>query len=266
MTVSLLQCDTDSSFSSASLSGPVSNRTESKSLESWLLCTFVKWCYNTLSSNRLFQGKQYLIVCLYNWLIIWESEWEDLIDRWIADRRHVAGLSCCWAPPSFVSTSMLAGRQDFSESRLSSALLPLFPRVSTAWLGDGRGQATLIHFLPPSQGSNWKIWVALLVCFGGMWWVVFFEACPQCRCSMDFRGESSDGGQAEPCLWSGTSLSTPVCSLQSAPPGSLPPADRLAGPLVFTVWFLWPSQTWTDRGALSWENRSQHSSMRQAQY
>lgn len=194
------------------------------------------------------------------------KEWEDLIDRWIANRHQVAGLNCRWAPTSFVSTSMLAGRQDFSESRLSSTLLPLFPRVSTAWLGDGRGQATLIHFLPPSQGCNWKIWVALLVCFGRMWWVVFFKACPQCRCSVDFRGESSEGGQAEPCLWSSTSLSplSAHCSLPHLV--ALPPADRLAGPLVFTVWFLWPSRTWTDRGTLSWENRSQHSSMRRAQY
>lgn len=58
---------------------------------------------------------------------------------------------------------------------------------------------------------------------------------------MDLGGESSNGGQAEPCLWSAVFLS-PLSALHNpAPPGSpppprtptLPPADRLAGATGF---------------------------------
>lgn len=78
-----------------------------------------------------------------------------------------------------------------------------------------------------------------------MWWSVFFKAFPQCCCSVDLglnRVSGSDWALfVEQCV----PLTPSV--LRSHPPGSLLPADRLAGPLVFTVWFLWPSQTWKDR-------------------
>lgn len=127
-------------------------------------------------------------------------------------RRNKLSLSS-----SIICVNVHASKSSAFSVRAYRALCISFSSpVSTAWLGDGGGKATLIHFLPPSWGSNWKIWVALLVCFGGMWWgCVFwgFSSVPLLRRPW---GESSDGGQAEPCLWSGTSLS-PLSALRSLP-------------------------------------------------
>lgn len=130
---------------------------------------------------------------------------------------------------------LAASRLPFSESLHSSVYLLLFSKVSTAWLGDRGGKAILIHFLSPSWGSNWKIWVALLVCFGGMWWVVFFFFWGFSSVPLLHRlwGESSLGGQAEPCLWSGTSLS-PLWALCSLP--HLVASSLLTG--LLDHWFL----------------------------
>lgn len=114
--------------------------------------------------------------------------------------------------------------------------------LTGGWLGQGYTDP----FTAPSQRSNWKIWVALLVCFGGMWWVVFFEAFPQCCCSVDLRVTQVSGVRLS--IICGTAFFSHLCLLFTVnPPDSLLPADRLAGPLVFTVWFLWPSQTWMNR-------------------
>lgn len=96
---------------------------------------------------------------------------------------------------------------------------------------------------PPSPlGSNWKIWVALLVCFGGMWNGLW--AFPQCCCSVD-RGVNGVMEVRQSLVCEAALFFRPCLLSQSAPPGSLLPADRPAGPLVYTVCCLWPSPKWT---------------------
>lgn len=146
-----------------------------------------------------------------------------------------------------VSTSTPGSPQALSESPQASMYLPHFPKVSTAWWG-GRGRRLHWSISCPPPGAliekfGWPCLFVLVDC-GGLCFFLGFSSVPLLR---RLRGESSDGGQAKPCLQSATSLSPPS-ALRGLPHlVASSPADRRAGPLVFTVRFLWPSQTWTDR-------------------
>lgn len=137
------------------------------------------------------------------------------------------------------------------------------PQSQHCLAGGWRGQGCTDPFPAPSWGSNWKIWVALLVCFGGMWWVVFFWGFSSVPLLRRLWGESSDGGQAEPCLWSSTSLSalSALCSLPHLVASSL--LTGLLGHWFSQYGFCDPARPrQTDRGAPGWENWSQYSSKR----
>lgn len=71
--------------------------------------------------------------------------------------------------------------------------------------GGGGGLHSSIS-CPPLGALIEKFWVALLVCFGGLWWVLSFGVFPRRR-GVGPQGESSDvgargGGHAECCLQS----------------------------------------------------------------
>lgn len=125
------------------------------------------------------------------------------------------------------------------------------PVITAQWEEGGEGepwgQSYTDPFPVPSWGSNWKIWVALLVYFGGMWWVVFLEAFPQWRCSTDL-GVNRVMGVTR-------FTPTPVCSLCSMRhlvASTLLPSLGLHAIFSVTQSDLDKTDRQTDRGLKEW--------------
>lgn len=157
---------------------------------------------------------------LINW---WMRKW--MTDKLTANWHRVQETCYLW----FVFIPLLA-RPHLRDVCVTFSFTS--PVITAQWEEGGEGepwgQSYTDPFPVPSWGSNWKIWVALLVYFGGMWWVVFLEAFPQWRYSTDLGVNRVMG----------VTRFTPhprLLSMQCAPPGSLHPVADLGLHAIVSV-------------------------------
>ena len=141
-----------------------------------LLWDFVKYCSNIFSLIIPFQGKNtflygvfvLLIACVRGsyWLTGHEPAGAEPPEQVVIELLHHSGLWLCeWV-------------QGLSVRACRVLLLTLWHTVlgtPYTWGCRGREGHMLGDFLLPLRASNWKIWVALFVCFSGMQWAVFFR-------------------------------------------------------------------------------------------
>lgn len=115
------------------------------------------WCpllWNIVEHTSLGAFNINILLFVFVLLIDYMTGWSEGIDWQVISWKV---LNC----RNKLSSSIIRVDSHADESHQSSVL---FRDVSMA----GGGKAALIHFLSQSWGSNWKIWVALLVCFGGV--------------------------------------------------------------------------------------------------
>lgn len=130
--------------------------------------------------NKLFQGKKEPYhVCLLSILNEYMREWTRGIDwqmccRQAPRRGNYLSLGSSIIYVDVHANEPSAFQWEPTEHWVSPSLLLSQHCLAGGWRVQRYTDPFPAPPPPPSWGSNWKIWVALLVCFGGMQWVVFY--------------------------------------------------------------------------------------------